>query len=168
MKKKVGRVSDMADKRKNRDFEGNGKRKSQMVKSEKTWVRKNRDFEGNGKRKSQMVKSEKTWVPGKSGKSCEKGTGRQSGKPEGTWAPGKSEKGAGRQSAKPEIGTVRKNSLCPVSRRCGGCQYLDIPYEEQLKKKQAQMQALLGRFCKVYPIKGMDQMRRLPVSGYSL
>ena len=37
MKKKVGRVSDMADKRKNRDFEGNGKRKSQMVKSEKTW-----------------------------------------------------------------------------------------------------------------------------------
>ena len=49
MKKKVGRVSDMADKR------------------------KNRDFEGNGKRKSQMVKSEKTWVPGKSGKSCEKG-----------------------------------------------------------------------------------------------
>jgi len=132
VKKKVGRVSDMADKR------------------------KNRDFEGNGKRKSQMVKSEKTWVPGKSGKSCEKGTGRQSGKPEGTWAPGKSEKGAGRQSAKPEIGTVRKNSLCPVSRRCGGCQYLDIPYEEQLKKKQAQMQALLGRFCKVYPIKGMD------------
>ena len=132
MKKKVGRVSDMADKR------------------------KNRDFEGNGKRKSQMVKSEKTWVPGKSGKSCEKGTGRQAGKPEGTWAPGKSEKGAGRQSAKPEIGTVRKNSLCPVSRRCGGCQYLDIPYEEQLKKKQAQMQALLGRFCKVYPIKGMD------------
>ena len=132
MKKKVGRVSDMADKR------------------------KNRDFEGNGKRKSQMVKSEKTWVSGKSGKSCEKGTGKQSGKPEGTWAPGKSEKGAGRQSAKPEIGTVRKNSLCPVSHRCGGCQYLDIPYEEQLKKKQAQMQALLGRFCKVYPIKGMD------------
>ena len=109
MKKKVGRVSDMADKR------------------------KNRDFEGNGKRKSQMVKSEKTWVSGKSGKSCEKGTGKQSGKPEGTWAPGKSEKGAGRQSAKPEIGTVRKNSLCPVSRRCGGCQY-PVSYTHLFRK----------------------------------
>ena len=156
MKKKVGRVSDMADKRKNRDFEGNGKRKSQMVKSEKNWVsgKSGKSCEkGTGR---QSGKPEGTWAPGKSGKSCEKGTGRQSGKPEGTWVLGKSEKGAGRQSAKPEAGTVRKNSLCPVSHRCGGCQYLDIPYEEQLKKKQAQMQALLGRFCKVYSIKGMD------------
>lgn len=47
-------------------------------------------------------------------------------------------------------------SRCPVSGRCGGCQYLDIPYEEQLKKKQASLQALLGSYCKVYPVKGMD------------
>lgn len=46
--------------------------------------------------------------------------------------------------------------LCPVSSRCGSCQYLDISYEEQLKKKQAGLQALLGKYCKVYPIKGMD------------
>lgn len=50
----------------------------------------------------------------------------------------------------------RKKSLCPVSRQCGGCQHLDVPYEEQLKHKQMQMQKLLGQFCKVYPIKGMD------------
>lgn len=50
----------------------------------------------------------------------------------------------------------RKKSLCPVSRRCGGCQHLDVPYEEQLKHKQMQMQKLLGQFCKVYPIKGME------------
>ena len=53
-------------------------------------------------------------------------------------------------------GAAKKKSLCPVSRRCGGCQHLDVPYEEQLKKKQGDMQRLLGQFCKVYPIKGMD------------
>lgn len=50
----------------------------------------------------------------------------------------------------------RKKGLCPVSRQCGGCQHLDVPYEEQLKHKQMQMQKLFGQFCKVYPIKGMD------------
>ena len=51
---------------------------------------------------------------------------------------------------------LKKKSLCPVSARCGGCQYLDMPYEEQLKLKQAQMQKLLGKFCGVHPIHGME------------
>lgn len=145
----------MADRRKNRDFEGNGKRKSQTGKKEGTRIPGKPEGKGaaelfrkEGRKVSgnQYGKPEETRVKGKPGKACEKGTGRQPGKPEGT----------GRKFAKPETGMVRKNSLCPVSHRCGGCQYLDIPYEEQLKKKQAQMQALLGRFCKVYPIKGMD------------
>ena len=25
---------------------------------------------------------------------------------------------------------------CPYEKKCGGCQYIDLPYEEQLKKKQ--------------------------------
>ncbi|MCI8661506.1 MAG: 23S rRNA (uracil(1939)-C(5))-methyltransferase RlmD [Lachnospiraceae bacterium] len=50
----------------------------------------------------------------------------------------------------------RGKSLCPATGICGGCQYLDMPYEEQLKKKQQQIQNLLGKFCKVYPITGMD------------
>ena len=50
----------------------------------------------------------------------------------------------------------RNSSLCPVSKLCGGCQYLDMPYERQLKLKQQQMQKLLGSFCKVYPIAGME------------
>lgn len=66
-------------------------------------------------------------------------------------------KSAARKSMyKREDGAAKKKSLCPVSRKCGGCQHLDMPYEEQLKKKQADMQRLLGQFCKVYPIKGMD------------
>lgn len=52
--------------------------------------------------------------------------------------------------------THKGKSLCPVSHRCGGCQYLDKPYEEQLKMKQSQMQKLLGSYCKVYPIMGME------------
>ena len=39
---------------------------------------------------------------------------------------------------------------------CGGCQYLDMPYVEQLQMKQSQMQKLLGNYCKVHGIKGMD------------
>lgn len=51
----------------------------------------------------------------------------------------------------------KKKSLCPVFRQCGGCQYLDMPYEEQLKKKQKDLQALLGTFCKIPPVLGMEQ-----------
>ncbi len=46
---------------------------------------------------------------------------------------------------------------CPVSRKCGGCQYQGMPYKEQLKKKQKQEETLLGKFCKVSPIIGMEQ-----------
>jgi len=44
---------------------------------------------------------------------------------------------------------------CPVSRKCGGCQYQGIPYAEQLKKKQRQEEELLKKFCKVEKIIGM-------------
>lgn len=47
-------------------------------------------------------------------------------------------------------------TLCPHAKKCGGCQYQGISYEEQLKKKQKQEEKLLGRFGKVKPIKGME------------
>lgn len=46
-------------------------------------------------------------------------------------------------------------SPCPVSDRCGGCQLLDIPYQEQLRKKQAYVEKLLKPYCPVRPIIGM-------------
>lgn len=49
-----------------------------------------------------------------------------------------------------------KKSMCPVSKKCGGCQLLDRPYEEQLRQKQKQLELLLKDFCKVYPIVGME------------
>lgn len=51
---------------------------------------------------------------------------------------------------------VRNKSKCPVFKQCGGCQYLDISYEEQLKIKQKEMDKLLGKFCPVHKIIGME------------
>lgn len=51
----------------------------------------------------------------------------------------------------------KKNSLCPVEKQCGGCQYLDMEYGQQLKMKQKQMEELLKGLCsKVHPIIGME------------
>lgn len=45
---------------------------------------------------------------------------------------------------------------CAVSKKCGGCQYQGISYREQLKKKQKLEGHLLGKYCKVSPIIGME------------
>lgn len=47
--------------------------------------------------------------------------------------------------------------LCPVSRKCGGCQLMNLTYEEQLKYKQAKVVKLLGSFHRVSSIIGMDE-----------
>jgi len=50
----------------------------------------------------------------------------------------------------------KKKSLCTVSRQCGGCQMLDMPYEQQMAAKQKQLETLLKGICKVNPIIGME------------
>lgn len=45
---------------------------------------------------------------------------------------------------------------CTVAKKCGGCQYQGVPYQEQLKKKQKLEGRLLGKYCKVSPIIGME------------
>ncbi|MDD7050267.1 MAG: 23S rRNA (uracil(1939)-C(5))-methyltransferase RlmD [Lachnospiraceae bacterium] len=47
------------------------------------------------------------------------------------------------------------SSRCPASKKCGGCQYVDLPYEKQLEKKQQHLSSLLSPFGKVEPILGM-------------
>lgn len=49
-----------------------------------------------------------------------------------------------------------KDGICAYAKACGGCDYQGVPYAEQLKKKQAMMKKLMGEFCKVNPIVGMD------------
>ena len=47
--------------------------------------------------------------------------------------------------------------FCPVEKRCGGCQFLHLTNEQQLNLKQKKAEELLGKYCKVYPITGMEQ-----------
>lgn len=53
--------------------------------------------------------------------------------------------------------TEKVPETCPVSKKCGGCDYQGISYEEQLKKKQKQVNSLFGSFCPVHPIIGMEE-----------
>lgn len=45
---------------------------------------------------------------------------------------------------------------CPVSKKCGGCQYIGRPYKKQLKEKQMKIRNLLSSFGKIEPIIGME------------
>ena len=49
----------------------------------------------------------------------------------------------------------QEKRTCPYMKKCGGCQYIDVPYEKQLEDKQKMMQKLLGKYGKVEPIIGM-------------
>ncbi|MBQ2953212.1 MAG: 23S rRNA (uracil(1939)-C(5))-methyltransferase RlmD [Clostridia bacterium] len=49
-----------------------------------------------------------------------------------------------------------RKTPCSVSARCGGCQLLHLPYQEQLAHKQQMITRLLGQLCPVEPIIGMQ------------
>ena len=44
---------------------------------------------------------------------------------------------------------------CPYAKKCGGCRYISEDYNQELRKKQAEVSRLLASFCKVEPIIGM-------------
>ncbi len=54
-------------------------------------------------------------------------------------------------------GTVKISAGCPVGKKCGGCSYTGMPYEEQLKLKHKKLVGLLGRYGKVEPVIGMQE-----------
>ena len=58
---------------------------------------------------------------------------------------------------KPIKSAERADAVCPYAKKCGGCDYQGMPYEKQLKEKQAYVQKQVGSFCKVLPILGMDE-----------
>ncbi len=57
----------------------------------------------------------------------------------------------------PQNKSVNNTRICPVSRKCGGCQLMNLTYQEQLKFKQSKVTKLLSQFHKVSPIIGMDE-----------
>lgn len=48
-----------------------------------------------------------------------------------------------------------KKQLCPYEKKCGGCSYLNLTYEEQLNKKKAYVAGLLKPYVKLDTIHGM-------------
>ena len=46
-------------------------------------------------------------------------------------------------------------AACPYEKKCGGCQYVHLPYKKQLERKQQREQSLFAPFGKVQPIIGM-------------
>lgn len=49
-----------------------------------------------------------------------------------------------------------EDKTCKVNKKCGGCQIIHMPYNEQLNYKQRTLENLLSEFCKVEKIIGMD------------
>lgn len=52
---------------------------------------------------------------------------------------------------------VIPGQFCPVEKRCGGCQYLHLKYEEQLARKQKMVEELMKPYCCVHAIAGMEE-----------
>lgn len=55
-----------------------------------------------------------------------------------------------------------KTPTCSIASRCGGCEWLSVPYPIQLKRKQAQVEELLAPLASINnvtiePIRGMDE-----------
>ncbi len=65
-------------------------------------------------------------------------------------------KNRGRQEQAPREVKEKQKRVCPYSKKCGGCQYIEIPYEKQLKEKQRLIKDLLSSFGKIEPIIGME------------
>ena len=52
--------------------------------------------------------------------------------------------------------STQNKTRCPHSKKCGGCQLQNLNYKEQLAHKERTCIRLLGKFCRVEPIIGME------------
>ncbi len=51
---------------------------------------------------------------------------------------------------------ARTAPICPYRRKCSGCQLQNLTYPEQIRMKQVRLIKLIGRFCHVDEIIGME------------
>lgn len=68
---------------------------------------------------------------------------------------GKQKKQNGIKAQSP-VRKVRK-SLCPAASKCGGCQWIDKGYEEQIQVKSTRLRRLMEPYCKPEPMIAMEQ-----------
>ena len=52
--------------------------------------------------------------------------------------------------------SIKQNKLCPVASKCGGCQWIDQDYQEQLKEKETRFRKLMEPYCKPEAMIGME------------
>lgn len=52
---------------------------------------------------------------------------------------------------------LKVKSRCSVARKCGGCQWIDVAYEEQLDRKKKETAKLLKPYVKLESIIGMEK-----------
>ena len=50
----------------------------------------------------------------------------------------------------------KTTEVCPYMKKCGGCQLQGVPYAQQLKDKEKQVEDLIGPYCRVFPITEME------------
>ena len=60
------------------------------------------------------------------------------------------------EQKKKQVKKEASHAICPLTKKCGGCEYQGVPYEEQLKKKKKQVAKLLKPYCEVKGILGME------------
>ena len=48
--------------------------------------------------------------------------------------------------------TKKQAAACPYAKKCGGCDYQGMSYEQQLQEKQTYVRKNIGDYCKVLPI----------------
>ena len=106
----------------------------------------------NKKKEERRGTQEKMLEPAKSAKSAKAANRGKQTKSEKSSKPAKSSR-----PAKLNKPAERADAVCPYAKKCGGCDYQGMPYEKQLKEKQAYVQKQVGSFCKVLPILGMDE-----------
>lgn len=54
-------------------------------------------------------------------------------------------------------GEKQPDLLCPVAKRCGGCQWIGMDYQRQLKEKEKRVRKILAPYCRLEGILGMEQ-----------
>lgn len=52
---------------------------------------------------------------------------------------------------------AKSKVICPVVAKCGGCDWIGMPYEKQLAEKQKAVAKLMEPFCKLEGIIGMEE-----------
>lgn len=50
----------------------------------------------------------------------------------------------------------KEQQTCPVSKKCGGCKWMDKPYKEQLRAKEKRLGDLMKPYCKTEPVIAME------------